>query len=78
MNIGNYILLKIEIQKLTERLDILGSNYNYQVPITFHDQFVMTQLFSDLRTLQMVVSFIEQNLKDDAVIGIPKPLREDS
>lgn len=45
MNRRNYIILKIKVRKLSEILDILRSNYDYQVPTVLHDQAVVTQLF---------------------------------
>lgn len=68
----NYVLLKLKIQKLSAALDVLWSNYDFQGPIAYHDQKVITQLYNDLRTFGDVVFVIEKNIKKDEFVGIPK------
>lgn len=56
-------------------LYVLRSNYDCQGPTDFQDQTVITQLFNILRTLEVTVAMIEQNLSEDTVVGIPEPFK---
>ncbi|XP_075480119.1 uncharacterized protein LOC142520854 [Primulina tabacum] len=48
------------------------SNYDLRSPTSFSDHTIFTQLSNDIRTLECSISFIEQNLTDDAVDRIPE------
>ncbi|XP_073035395.1 uncharacterized protein [Primulina eburnea] len=51
------------------------SNYDLRSPTSFPDHTIFTQLSNDVRTLECSLSFIEQNLSDDAVDGIPEQFK---
>lgn len=73
MSRKNQVLLKIKIQKMNDALDVLLSNYDFQGLTAYYDQAVTTQLFNNLRTLEVSIFVIKQNLKEDAVVGILEP-----
>lgn len=66
MSRRNYILLKIKVRLMNDSLVVLRSNYDFQGLIAYHDQAIITQLFIDLRTLEVVVFFfVEHNIFED-------------
>lgn len=56
----NYVLLKIKIQKMNDTLVVLRSNFDFQGPTAYHDQAVITQIFSDLRNLEAAVFLLSE------------------
>lgn len=68
MNQRNCILLKEQVQKLSNTIVVLSSNYYFQGPNAYHDQALITKLSNDMRTLEAAIFIIEHNLQEDEFV----------